>query len=135
MGSISMLKKITKAKLLKQEKRRIKRELKQRIDRWKSIIKQAQACEKCGIDFNTLTQKGKPRLRHPHHLVSERSVIKNYPTLIDDIRNGICLCSQCHRQSPDSAHEGGFEFTLFLMKKYPEKYNFLYNFLSSQFVN
>ena len=123
------MKKITKATLLKREKRLNKRLLKQRIDKWKNTIKLASNCEKCGIDFNKLTLKGKPRLKHPHHIISERAVIKKYPTLIDDIRNGICLCSQCHRQSTDSAHEGGFEFTLFLMKKYPEKYNLLANFL------
>lgn len=101
-----------------------------RITDWKNTIKQGNLCEKCGADFSIINKKGKLPLKHPHHLVSECAVRFNYPELINDLKNGILLCSRCHKLAPDSAHEGALEFILWLEKNKPEQYLYLKNYLT-----
>lgn len=114
-----------KADLYKKQNKIDKQQINARIKKWKDIIKQGHICEKCKTDFLILKANGKLKLKHPHHIISEQAVRNKYPELIDDLMNGILLCSGCHKLFSDSAHEGALEFILFLMKNKPEQYSYL----------
>ena len=90
-----------------------KRFINDKITKWKNIIKQGDFCEKCGIDFRILKVNGKPRYKHPHHIISEEAVRNKYKELIEDLNNGILLCATCHKMADDSAHEGGLNLLYF----------------------
>jgi len=104
-------KKITKAKLKAREKRKVKREFKAKLESWKQaiILRDNNHCQMCGKDMTNFP-------KHCHHIVSFQSVKRNHPKLLEDINNGILICGYCHKFAPNSPHQGGFEFTLWLIK-------------------
>lgn len=114
----------TKSYLEKKEKRRLKREFKKELEAWKQdvINRDDYHCQKCKKFL--LTQQ-----KHVHHIISLQSVKRKYSELLEDVNNGILLCSYCHKFAPDSAHQGGFEFILWLEKNKPEQYYYLKHFL------
>lgn len=116
-------KKITKATLEKRERKLKKRLLKERIETWKLkvIERDNWTCQMSGKKL--LTRKE----CHPHHIISELSVLRKYPELIDDINNGILLGYYTHKAAPFSAHQGGFEWVLWFKEKFPERYEYLVN--------
>lgn len=113
----------------KKKKKIDKQQLNTRIKVWKNIIKQGDFCEKCNTDFRIPKENGKIKLKHPHHIITEYAVRHKYPELIDDLKNGILLCSGCHDMFSDSAHQGALEFILWLEKSKPEQYLYLKNYL------
>jgi hypothetical protein len=118
-------KKITKAILKKREKKLKKREFREKLEKWKLAIieRDTKHCQKCG---KMLIAR---RKQHPHHIISLQQVKRKYPELLEDLMNGILLCGYCHKFSPDSPHQGGFEFTMWLMVNKPAQYNYLRDFI------
>ena len=121
---MSKKKKITKAILQKKEKRKLKREFKEKLNRWKEqvIIRDNNTCQRCFKDMTNFN-------KHVHHIISFQAVKRKYPKLLENINNGILLCGQCHKFNSDSPHQGGFEFTLWFMKNKKNQYNYLKNYL------
>lgn len=113
----------------KKEKRenrlRPKRELKQRIEAWKLKVIERDNWTEQMTGKKLLTRKE----CHPHHIISLQSVLRKYPELLDNINNGILLNYYTHKAAPNSPHQGGFEFVLWLEKNKPEQYNHLKEFL------
>lgn len=124
----NVVKYTTKKEFEKKKKRIDKRLLKERIETWKLkvIERDKSICQKCG---NFLPDR---KHCHPHHILALQSVKRNYPELIDDINNGVLTCYFCHKIGPCSAHQGGFEFTFWLMQNKPEQYFYLLNYLNSK---
>jgi hypothetical protein len=108
---------------IRREKRRVKRELRDRIENWKLkvIERDNWTCQRTGKKL--LTRKN----CHPHHIISLNSVLKKYPSLIDDLNNGILLGYYAHKAAPFSAHQSGLEFSLWFKEKFPERYEYLAN--------
>jgi 5-methylcytosine-specific restriction endonuclease McrA len=118
-------KKITKAILQKREKRLEKREFKKRIDHWKSGIVERDRglCQKC---LKAVLDKKNQNI---HHIISLQNVKRIFPALLDNINNGILLCSFCHKFAPDSPHQGGFEWSLWLEKNKPYQYDYIKKYI------
>lgn len=119
------MKKQTKAELEKLEKRMAKRHFQAQLEEWKRKIieRDNHMCQKC---TNYLYDKPK----NVHHIISLQQVKRKFPELLTDINNGVLLCSYCHKYAPDSPHQGGFEFTYWLMNYRPDLYIYLREFLS-----
>jgi 5-methylcytosine-specific restriction endonuclease McrA len=117
-------KKVTKAVIQKRYKKAQKRILKQTLEAWrqKVIARDLGTCQVC---LKVLSNQPK----NVHHIISLQSVKRKYPILLSDVQNGILLCSFCHKFAPNSPHQSGFEFTMFLMKHKPEQYFYLLEFL------
>ena len=63
--------------------------LKNKCDKlWKEIIKSVGRCEWCGRENGQM---------HAHHIFGRSRFVLRW-----DIRNGVCLCFQCHK--PQGAH-------------------------------
>lgn len=120
------MKKITKAALLKREKRLRKREFNEKLKAWKLkvIERDNETCQRCGKDLSNFN-------KHVHHIISLQAVKRKYPSLLEDINNGILLCGQCHKLNMDSPHQGGFEFTFWLEMNKCGQYDYLRKFLLS----
>ena len=69
---------------------------------------------------------------HPHHIISELRVKRNFKDLISDMNNGILLCYYCHKASPGSAHQGPLEFFIWFKKNKKRQYDYLVNYLNNQ---
>ena len=119
-------KKITKAVLQKREKRLLKRELKNKLEKWKLAVVERDRglCQKC---LKSLPER---KNQNVHHIISFQSIKRKFPQLLEDIMNGILLCSFCHKWANDSPHQGGFEFTFWLENNKPAQYLYLKDFLS-----
>jgi hypothetical protein len=126
----------TKGYLKDQTKQKEKSEFNQKIKLWgKAVILRDNCfCQKCGKNLNELNIKGKPRRKHPHHIISLESVKEKYPGLLEDINNGVLLCYKCHKSSPDSAHQGGFEFVNWLKEEKYEQYEYLMSYLGYEHI-
>ena len=76
-------------------------------DLWAKAVKNEWAwkCAGCGRRHGKLDA---------HHLVP-----RQYKRFTYDLRNGIALCPHCHRFDPDSAHEYGAAWKLWLKWHYP----------------
>jgi len=109
-------------------KRAKKADIKRRIEEWKLrvIERDNWTCQRCD---NKLEDR---KHCHPHHIIALQAVLRSYQELLDDINNGVLTCYSCHKRAPFSAHQGGFEFSYFLMKKKPEQYEFLKSYLESK---
>lgn len=115
------MKKITKAILKKREKNKQKREFKEKLEEWKQAVikRDKHTCQKCRKRILSR------RKQHTHHIISLQNVKRKYPELLTDINNGILLCGYCHKFAPDSCHQGGFEFTLWLKKNKYKQFRYL----------
>ena len=115
---------MTKKDEIKKERRLAKRALK---NRWE--IARALAAERdnhqCQVCHNHVEGKS----CNVHHILPES---KQYEILYDNLQNLITLCPRCHRLGPESAHRGGFVFTLWLEKNKLEQYNYLKDYLSKK---
>jgi len=120
-------KKITKAILKKREKRFMKRQLKDALEKWKIgvITRDNNTCQRCLKDMTNFN-------KHVHHIIAFQAVKRKYPELYLDINNGILLCGQCHKFNSNSPHQGGFEFVLWLEKNKPEQYVYLKEFIENK---
>jgi len=123
---MSKPKKLTKAYLKKKEKRLNKRVFKEKLKLWRDKVIQRDKgyCQICN----------KPLLTQPknvHHIISLSSVKRKYPDLLENIDNGILLCSYDHKFAPNSPHQSGVEFGLWLQEHKPEQYNNLITILKN----
>lgn len=110
------IKKITKAK----QKKLDKRELKKKLLEWSITVKKRDRnkCAICG-DTNYI---------HSHHIIPKE--IKEFKL---DIENGICLCALHHKYSyKNSAHKNPFAFMLWMVKNRPYVLKYLYDKLEEQ---
>jgi len=110
--------KVTKAIIKKKEKRAKKRLLKQQLEEWKLKIveRDNNRCQMCGKELI------KSKSRNVHHILPNT---KLYFDLRSDVNNGILLCPQCHRFSPNSPHQNSIYFAEFLKKNRSEQYYYL----------
>lgn len=122
-------KKLTKKEIRRKEKKRLKKGFKEKLEKWKEdvILRDICECQKCG---RNLTNQQK----HPHHIISFQSIKRKYPLLLEDLNNGILLCAYCHKWAPDSPHQGGFEFSLWLKINKPKQYEYLKNKIANDGV-
>lgn len=80
-------------------------------------------CQYCGVKKGTLNKNDKPIKLDAHHLMNRD--VKDCP-LKFDIRNGISLCSSCHKFCPNNAfHTNPIVTVAWLKENYPEKYDFV----------
>ena len=68
-----------------------KTEIKKLDKIWSEKIRSKGKCEICGRDFGVL---------NAHHIINRRNHSVRW-----DIRNGCCLCFQCHIGNKNSAHQ------------------------------
>lgn len=111
-------KKITKAKLLKQEKRRTKREFKEAWTqaRINTLERDNYTCQKCNKDL----KKVKPSGRAIHHIIP-----RQYKELFLAQENLLTLCSHCHHWGKESPHQNALVFSEWFKNKFPERYYYL----------
>ena len=103
----------------KKPKRKLSQESKDRknlkirlLNLWSLIVKQkaGNQCEIC---------RGGKCLQS-HHIITKRNL-----TLKWDLRNGVCLCANCHTLNNLSAHGDPLFFTAWLLEHRPEDYEYL----------
>ena len=113
-----MKKKITKAKLEKKEKRRLKREYKEKLREWARLVKERDnyTCQLCGKKLD----ENKPAGLAAHHIIP-----RTIKELSLDVNNGITLCSYCHHWSPFAVHQNCLYFSLWLQTNRKEQYDYL----------
>jgi hypothetical protein len=75
------------------------------------IVRRKGWCEWCGSPYGQL---------NGHHVVGK----KNY-WLRFDLRNGCCLCANCHTLRAKSAHEDSQEFMIWFKQSRPDDYEYL----------
>ena len=114
-----MKKKITKAKLEKKEKRRLKRELK---EAWKKV--RLEVLERDNYECQMCKHKldpTKPSGTHTHHIVP-----RQYKELFLDKNNLLTLCTMCHKWSKRSAHQNAIYFVMWFKDAFPDRFVYLY---------
>lgn len=81
---------------------------KKALAEWSNLIRIKNKCEICGSKENL----------QAHHIFSKNHFkkYKYHP------KNGICLCSSCHRFGRFSAHGNGIFFSHFLSKHFPRRW-------------
>lgn len=116
-------KKISKSILKKREKRRLKREQKQKYKDFVKSIKERDnyCCQISGKSF----KNSSPQSLQVSHILSK----ENYPELMFDENNVLCLSFYNHKNSPLSPHLDCFAFVNFFEKKFPERYKYLMEWL------
>lgn len=69
---------------------------------WSKLVKKRanNKCEKCN---------GTKKL-HSHHILTRKA----FPSLRYDLRNGVCLCENCHTVSNESAHKNISAFKIWI---------------------
>ena len=69
---------------------------------WSEAVRERAnaTCEYCGVKKGDISEKGATIKIDAHHLMNRN--ITNCP-LKFDIRNGIAVCSKCHKFSPDNS--------------------------------
>jgi len=108
----------------KRERRNEKRKLKKR---WE--FARALAAERDGHVCQVCRNHVEGKSCNIHHILPES---KKYSELHDCLNNLITLCPRCHRLGEESAHRGGFIFTLWLEKNKPEQHAFLRDYLEKK---
>jgi hypothetical protein len=111
------VKKVTKASLLKKEKRKIKKEFKLLWNELREKVKTNQN-NKCYFDNCQREVFGKSA--HIHHIISRDIKILKY-----DIFNLVLLCPSHHKLHPLSVHQTSIYFSEMLRIKEPDRYNYL----------
>jgi len=87
---------------------------------WSQTVRKNGYCEICGIKHGELTKNGKPAMLNAHHIVG-----RSNPALAWDLKNGISLCSYCHKFSKTGPHQGGIIFAEWFRVHHPEEYTYL----------
>lgn len=110
-------------KAKKAKKRAIKKAKK---DVYTNFVKQIKerdnyTCQISGKCF----KNAKPQALHVAHILSK----ENYPELMLNPNNVLCLSFYHHKTSPVSSHLDGFAFTRWLQINKPEQYKFLMDYL------
>ena len=78
-------------------------------------------CEICGVKRGDIVNEKAVKI-DAHHLISK--YIKNSP-LKYDIRNGVCLCSSCHKFHANSFHKNPVRTITWLILNRPFDYEFI----------
>lgn len=111
-------------KLERDKKRKEKEEYKLFI---KSIKERDNyTCQICNTYYG---KDALPQSLQAMHILSK----ENYPELKMDSNNVLSGCFSCHKTGKVSSHHDGFAFTIFFMRKFPERYKYLIEKLSSSF--
>lgn len=120
-----MVKKITKATLLKREKRLAKRLFREKLELVKEEVKQRDGykCQLCGSDLKDSKHS------QCHHILPK---CKHYELYLCDANNLILLCFSCHKMSPKAVHHNSFYFTNWLKKNRPEQFDYLYKIIEGE---
>lgn len=116
-------KKISKVLIRKREERRIKREQKQKYKDFVKFIKERDnyTCQISGKSF----KNSKPQALPVCHIISK----ENYPELMLNPNNVLCLSFYHHLNSPLSTHLDGFAFSLWFKDKFPKRFRYLKGWL------
>jgi hypothetical protein len=120
------MKKETKAKIAKREKRLAKREYLQRLNKFKELvcIRDSYQCQMC---YRSLSET--PKSRHVHHVIANT---KKYKDLSTNPLNGVLLCPYHHKFSPDSPHQNAFYFIWWLKNNKLSQFEFLKAYLDTK---
>ena len=78
-------------------------------------------CEVCGLKRGTIVNEKAVKI-DAHHIISK--LIKDSP-LKYDIRNGVSVCTSCHKFGPNSFHKNPIRTITWLMDNRPLDYAFL----------
>jgi len=100
-------------------KRLIKKNKKQAYREFVKSIKERDNYT-CQISNKSFKDASPQSLQVAHILSKE-----NYPELILDPNNVLCLSFYNHKNSPKSPHLDGFVFTHFFKEKFPKRYKYL----------
>lgn len=87
---------------------------------WSQTVRRDRQCEICGIKHGEPTKNGKPAILNAHHIVGRHNL-----ALAWDLKNGISLCSYCHKFSKTGPHQGGIIFSEWFRVNHPEEYAYL----------
>jgi hypothetical protein len=87
---------------------------------WSLRVRELGVCDLCGKKYKEINEKGKPTILQAHHIIGREN-----KRLAWDVKNGVCLCSYCHKWSRAGAHRGSIIFTDWFMKKHPDRYDYL----------
>ena len=103
--------------------RAIKKSKKQTYQDFVKIIKERDnyCCAVCGKNF----KEAKPQALQMAHILSK----ENYPDLMLNPMNVLCLCFYHHKNAPISSHLDGFVFVEFFKNKFSDRYDYLLNYL------
>jgi len=77
---------------------------------WSKIIRNQGYCAKCGSTQSL----------NAHHVIGRINHSLRY-----DLKNGVVLCSSCHKFSTTSAHNDPLHFLEWYKSEYPDNYDYL----------